>query len=134
MVVEGTYSRDHGFEGAAALLAHEEPPTALIAGNSQLGIGVLAALNERGMHHGTDLSLVICDNLELLQLMDPPMSVVARDAEKMGAVAAQLLLDRLHEDASRLRNVILPTYYVPGRSTIAPRTTEKPEFISTPSA
>jgi LacI family transcriptional regulator len=116
-----SYSRDDGFNAATSLLDRDKPPTAIIAGNSQLGVGTLAALNERGLRHGEDVSLVICDDVELLRLMDPPVSVVARDAEKMGTVAAELLLARLEESDSPLRSIVLPTYYVQRESTQRPR-------------
>ena len=58
--------------------------------------------------------------------MDPPVSVVARDAEKMGTVAAELLLARLQEPDSPLRSVVLPTYYVQRASTQRPRSEDKP--------
>ena len=78
IVAAGTYSRDFGFQAANDLLGLTEPPSALIAGNAQLGVGVLAALDERGLRHGADISFVVCDDLELLRFMDPPISVVAR--------------------------------------------------------
>jgi LacI family transcriptional regulator len=117
-----SYSRDKGFEAAMALLGRDVPPTAIVAGNSQLGVGTLMALHERGLRHGEDVSLVICDDLELLRLMEPPVTVVARDAEQMGVVAAQLLIRRLQEDerSAPLRSVVLPTYYVPRGSTCPP--------------
>ncbi|MCU1491353.1 MAG: transcriptional regulator, LacI family [Acidimicrobiaceae bacterium] len=122
VVIEvGSYSRDFGFEATKMVLERDDPPTAIIAANSQIGVGTLAALNEHGLRHGEDVSLVICDDVELLRLMDPPVSVVARDAEKMGTVAAELLLARMQEPESPLRSVVLPTLYIHRGSTVAPR-------------
>ena len=134
IVQVSSYSRDCGFEAANMLLDRAVPPTALIAGNSQLGVGTLAALKERGLRHGEDVSLVICDDLELLRLMDPPVSVVVRDAEKMGTFAAELLLARLDDGESPLRSVILPTHYVERLSTQRPRSddTLAPARAATP--
>jgi LacI family transcriptional regulator len=121
IVDNGSYSRDFGFEAATAVMSTSDSPTALIAANGQIGVGVLAALSELGLRHGEDVSLVVCDDHELLRLMDPPVSVVARDAERMGTAAAQLLLNRLQDGASPLRDVVLPTFYVPRGSTRRPR-------------
>ena len=52
-------------------------------------------MNERKLRPGQDLSVVICDDLELFRLVDPPMSVVFRSAEEMGAAAARVLMKRL---------------------------------------
>jgi LacI family transcriptional regulator len=122
IVEVASYARDLGYAATLRLLDRPVPPTALIAGNSQLGIGVLAGLSERRVRPGQDMSLVICDDLELLRLMSPPVSVVARDAEKMGVAAARLLLDRLqHVDSQPGQpcQVTLPTHYV-GRGSCQP--------------
>ena len=109
-----------GYDATLGLLDRHNPTTAIIAGNSQLGIGVLAALSERGLHPGNDMSLVICDDLELLRLMSPPISVVARDGEQMGVAAARLLLDRLQGNGGPPRQVTLPTQYVARGSSRCP--------------
>ena len=70
-----------------SMLDAPQPPTAVIAGDSQLGVALLTALNERGLRQGRDIEVVICDELELIPLMIPPLSVVQRDADAMGAAA-----------------------------------------------
>jgi LacI family transcriptional regulator, galactose operon repressor len=116
-----SFSRDLGYSATVHLVDRPHPPTAIIAGNSQLGIGTLAALSDRGLRPGTDMSLVICDDLELLRLMSPPISVVARDAEQMGLAAARLLLNRLRGDGDGgPQHVTLPTHYVARESSQPP--------------
>lgn len=116
----GAFTPDFGLKATLALLDKPSPPTGIVAGELQLGIGMLAALNERGLRHGKDISIVVCDDLALLKLMDPPVSVVYRNAEEMGKVAAQLLMRRL-KDPSLPTAVceVLPTHFIPRGSTKA---------------
>jgi LacI family transcriptional regulator len=97
---------------ANSVLDKSPPPTAIVAGDSQLGIGLLKALRERGLREGDDISIVICDDIELLRYMDPPISAVSRDGEEMGAVAARLLLDRLEDSSGPPQIELLPTRFI----------------------
>jgi LacI family transcriptional regulator len=117
LLLLGSYTRDFGFKAATALLAGDSPPTAIVAGGIQLGIGLLAAINDLGLRSGRNVSVVVCDDVELMRLMDPPVSVVARDADEMGRVAARLLVERLRDPDAPARTEVLPTYYVPRGST-----------------
>jgi LacI family transcriptional regulator len=108
---------------ARATASMLDPPrvlTALVAGDAQLGIAVLAAMNERKLRPARDLSLVICDDLELFRLLDPPISVVFRDAQEMGATAARMLMRKLSDGPSPPMIELLPTNFVPRGSTAAP--------------
>lgn len=107
-------------QATASLL---DPPlalTALVAGDAQLGIAVLAAMKERKLRPGRDLSVVICDDLDLFRLVDPPMSVVFRDAEEMGAAAASILMARLSDGSAGPARQVLPTTFIPRGSTAPP--------------
>jgi LacI family transcriptional regulator len=102
------------FAGGAtrSLLEQPSPPSALIAGDSQLGVGMLLALKELGLRQGRDVSVVVCDDLELFQAMDPPVAVVARSATDMGTLAARLLLRRLDNLAAPRMVEVLPTAFI----------------------
>lgn len=116
----GSYSRQFAFEQTLQLLSLSSPPTAIIAGGIQSVTGVLAALHQRGLAVGRDMSLVSCDEVELLQYMTPQISVVRRDGALIGRLAAELLLELLQDDAP-VRTAIVPTEYVPRGSSAAPR-------------
>jgi len=120
MVRVGVTTPDAGAEATLSLLDLPLPPTALVAGDAQLGIAVLAALRERKLRPGRDVSVVICDDLELFRFLDPPMSVVFRDAEEMGAVAARMLVKRLGDASAPPLREMLPTRFIERASTGPP--------------
>jgi LacI family transcriptional regulator len=95
---------------AAEMLTAEQPPTALLAGQNLITIGVLRALRRLGLHH--KVALVGFDDILLADLLDPGITVVAQDPGAMGRAAAELLFRRLDGDRSPSQKVILPTQLI----------------------
>jgi LacI family transcriptional regulator len=111
-----SYEQQFGYEQTLDLLASSEPPTALIAGNIRLLIGTLAACRESSVRVGRDVSIVGCDDAELMSYVDPPISVIVRHPRQMGGLAADLLLEQI-EGGSPPRSVMVPTDYIQRAST-----------------
>jgi LacI family transcriptional regulator len=111
-VLSGSFSSQHGKETTRELVARIQRPTALVAGSNQILIGVLAALRDAGLSAPTDLSLVTCDPVPLGEFMTPPLDTIWRDREKLGAMAATLMMESLRGGGSR--DVTLATEYRPG--------------------
>jgi LacI family transcriptional regulator len=114
------FSPDFGMKAALSLLEQPSAPTAIIAGDPQLGVGLLLALKQLKLRHGGDISVVVCDDTDLLSLMEPPVSVVYRDAEAAGTVAGQLLIRRLEDATAPRRQEMLPTRFIARGSTQHP--------------
>lgn len=108
------------FQSTTSALLGRRPVTAIVAGDSQLGVGLLRALRERGVHHGRDMSVIVCDDLDVFHLTDPPVSVVTRDADASGMLAARLLIRRLREPSADPDHQLLPTELILRGSTSAP--------------
>lgn len=115
-----SYSSPRAHASTLELMGLTRPPTAIIASGVQSIAGVLGAMRQLGLRFAEDLSIVCCDEVQLLQYLDPPMSVVRRDARLMGRLAAELLLERLEGDAP-VRTAVVPTEYIPRGSSTAPR-------------
>jgi LacI family transcriptional regulator len=94
------YKAAGAHRAALDLMAQPEPPDALLVANSAMAVGVLQALQERGIRPGRDVGLVAFDDAPWAELVDPPLSVVAQPAYEIGTVAARLLLARI-ADSSR---------------------------------
>lgn len=122
-------SADYGMNAALSLLQQASPPTAILAGDPQLGAGLLQALKQLRLRHGSDVSVVVCDDTDLLSLMEPPVSVVYRDAEEAGVIAAKLLIRRLEDATAPRRQEVLPTRYIARGSTQPPDGAMRPEPV-----
>lgn len=110
----GSFGGDFARQQTHALLDHDEPPTAILTGGAQVTIGALKALAERGIVAGRDIAMVALDELDLLEIVQPAISVVSRDPHRMGSEAGRLLLDAAAGQPPQ--TVLLPTIYSP-RST-----------------
>ena len=96
MLVRGAdFTEAGGYAATIELLRMEERPTAIFAANDMMAMGALRALRETGLRVPEDMALVGFDGLPLAQLMDPPLTTVAQHPERLGAKAAELLLERL---------------------------------------
>jgi LacI family transcriptional regulator len=91
----GPYAAEFGHTSTLELLDLTDPPTALVAGGIQFTMGSLRALHERGVRIGAELSFISADDIDWLELHDPPISVVKRDHMRMGHLGADLLLRTL---------------------------------------
>ena len=111
LVVESDYKRQGGRQAAHALLALplEQRPTAVLAGNNFLAVGVIEALREAGRSVPEEIAVVCFDDLELSSALNPFLTVAAQPARTFGTIAAQFLLERIDglESLPR-RKVVLP--------------------------
>ncbi|NJC70725.1 LacI family transcriptional regulator [Planosporangium thailandense] len=118
----------HRADAAAAthrLLGLPEPPTAILALDSLLALGVLQALRERGLTCPDDLSVIGFDDAEWALVSSPPLTVVAQPVYEIGAEACRLLLRRMHGGAHRAVRKVLPTSLIVRGSVGAPARTRR---------
>ncbi|GAA3030615.1 LacI family DNA-binding transcriptional regulator [Microbacterium dextranolyticum] len=98
----------HGPDDAAActaeLLALDEPPTAIVAGNNRITLGVAA--QSRRLDPGRRPALLGFDDFEWSDVVG--ISVVAGDAAHMGEVAARRALARMGDREERPTQTTLP--------------------------
>jgi LacI family transcriptional regulator len=89
------------------MLALPAPPTALITANNRNTVGALRILR----HSPTPVALAGFDDIELADLLQLPLSVVAYDAADVGREAARLLFGRIEEGGVRKgrQQIIIPT-------------------------
>lgn len=89
-------------EGAAALryfAALPEPPGAIIAYNSLVGVAMLYEAQKRGIRIPQEFSLIAFDDNAYLDLIRPGLSVIDHVLPQMGAAGAELLMDLIENKA-----------------------------------
>jgi LacI family transcriptional regulator len=92
LVRQGDFYHQSGFEGGQALLALDDPPTAIFASNDQMAFGVYEAVRQRGLRVGEHVSVVGFDDLPESQWLSPPLTTVRQPLAEMGALAARTVL------------------------------------------
>lgn len=123
-----------GYRETMALLALPNPPTAIFSSNNAMTIGALKALNDMSVSIPDEMSFVGFDDLDLAELLRPPLTVVRRAAAEQGVLAMRLLLKRLSGMTDRPRSITLDTELVvrascappPGSPAGAPRKAGSP--------
>ncbi len=88
-------------------------PTAIIASNDLLAVGVVAALRREGLAVPGDVSVAGFDGIAIGRLMNPPLATMAMPDGDMGVAAAAMLLD-IAENASGYRHLCLDHRLYPG--------------------
>jgi LacI family transcriptional regulator len=121
-VAYGDFYAESGYAAATALLALDEPPTAIFAASDMMALGVMRAATEAGLRVPDDLSLIGFDDMQLVEHVQPPLTTIRQDKGGLGATAAAALLDLVDRDADAPRPelVTLPVELVVRASTAPP--------------
>lgn len=110
-VLHGDYSIDSGFRLTGDWLDRAggvKPPfSALFACNDLMAVGALRALKRRGIRVPDEVEVIGFDDIELAELVDPPLSTVSQPALEMGAQSAERLLRLIEAKAERPETVVL---------------------------
>jgi len=108
LVIRCPYSQAEGAAAMRRLMALDQPPTAVLAGNDLLAIGALLAMREDGVSVPDDVSLVGIDDIDASRATTPPLTTVAKPKYEIGVQAANLLLERMGgNQAQTPRHVVL---------------------------
>ena len=92
LVREGNWQPSAGYEQANALLALEQPPTAIFCSNDRMAFGCYEALKEKGMKIPQDVSVVGYDDEEVARHLTPQLTTLVLPHREMGRWAIERLL------------------------------------------
>lgn len=91
LVALGVDDADAAREVVARLLALDEPPTAVFSSNARASMLLFTPVT------GAGLGLVSFGDFPMSDALTPPVCAVAQNPRRMGAMAAQRVLDRMDE-------------------------------------
>jgi DNA-binding LacI/PurR family transcriptional regulator len=114
------FRREDAAAAVRRLLTLSQPPTAVLALDSLLALGVLQALREDGVRCPQDLSLVCFDDADWAEVVSPPLTVLAQPVYEIGTEAGRLLLDRIAGFERRPVHKRLPTTFLERQSAARP--------------
>ncbi|MBT2334340.1 LacI family DNA-binding transcriptional regulator [Variovorax paradoxus] len=103
----GGFTSQGGYEAMHAILRTEHAPSAVFVCNDLMAIGALRAAHESGVHVPDELSIVGFDDIELSAYTSPPLTTVAQPKERIGALAVDMLLERVGGKRRDARKVVL---------------------------
>lgn len=104
----GGFTSQGGYEAMHAILRTDSPnPTAVFVCNDLMAIGALRAVHEVGLRVPDDISIIGFDDIELAAYTSPPLTTVAQPKEHIGALAVDMLLERVGGRRREPRKVML---------------------------
>jgi LacI family transcriptional regulator len=81
-----------------AILSQEEKPTAVVTANDLTAIGALRKAHEHGLHIPDDISITGCDDIEMSDIVFPPLTTLRISRRQY----AKTLFDALQSGAEDL--------------------------------
>ncbi len=95
LIKEGSSSVDGGFEASIELLALDPRPTAIFPTNNLMTIGVMRALQSRGIRCPEDIAVVGFDDFEWASAFRPFLTTVSQPVYDEGKNAAEVLIAQM---------------------------------------
>ena len=117
------YVAADGYRTMCSLLDDAPQITGVFVGSDELLLGAAAALRERGLRIGTDLSVVTFDDVAPLDFFDPPITAIRQPVAQIGRRAVDRLLATTQGPDRDAVCERLPVELVPRGSVAAPRPT-----------
>ncbi|MGC9356890.1 MAG: LacI family DNA-binding transcriptional regulator [Anaerolineae bacterium] len=99
LVVTGGMTEASGYEAGRILLSQVELPTAIIACNDLMAIGVMRAVREAGMEVGSDVAVAGFDDIPLAKMTHPSLTTVRQPIYQIGRQICAMLLTLLAGDS-----------------------------------
>jgi DNA-binding LacI/PurR family transcriptional regulator len=116
-VYDGDFRLESGLRAGDEILASKPRPTAVLAANDIMALGVVKACRAQGLSIPRDLSVVGFDDIAFASLADPPLSTVCLPRDALAREATAALLRSLDGDSEDVAPEMVPTYFVARGST-----------------
>lgn len=101
LIIEGESRSGPAEKGTKEIIERmmgiDDCPTAIIAANNLMVLGVMKALSELNIRVPEDMAVVAFDDCEWAGLFRPRLTAVAQPCKDIGRKAAELLLERIHD-------------------------------------
>ena len=117
-VLAGEFHERAGVDAAGRLLGGAVLPTAIIAANDLVAVGLIDRLEQDGVRIPEDVSVIGYDNTFIAGLAHVQLTTINQPRREMGVEAFALLLERTAGRSERVTRVHEPTLVV--RSTTGP--------------
>jgi LacI family transcriptional regulator len=123
LIVDGRYRDVEAYGQTMRLLTRPDRPTAILAASNMMALGALQAIQELGLNCPRDVSLAMIDDIPWSAVIQPRLTMVTQDIEKIAQISTDYLIDRVEApDGTRLfarETILIPRLSI-GTSTAPP--------------
>lgn len=116
LVVRSEITVEDAAAATRILLERQDRPSAILAYNDLMAVGVLAAVTGAGLRVPEDIALVGYDDIAYAPYLGVPLTTVRQQTQRMAETAAKLLLDRFEGAEMAPRRVVLAPELIVRRS------------------
>lgn len=116
-LVEGDFQYQSGYAAAQQLFKTGATPSAIFACNDLMAIGAYRYAYENQLNIPGDISIIGFDDIRLAEYTNPPLTTIHQSKDRMGALAAELLLERIANGNLPFRHEIVGVQLVVRSST-----------------
>ncbi len=92
---QGDWSAESGEQALRAMLALQQPPTAVFACNDLMALGAMEAADQLGLRVPQDIAIVGFDDIPPASWVRPRLTTVAQHPGHMGDILARALFERI---------------------------------------
>lgn len=122
-IIEGDLTESAGKAAAETLIAAGELPTAVVAGNDRIVIGLLDALRRSGIDVPGQVSVIGYDDSPLAQLSHVDLTSVSQDPLEQAKCAVTAVVERLDGQRTEATAPVLQPRLIVHETTGPPRET-----------
>lgn len=112
LIVRGDFHCLGGYEAMRELLDRGAPPAGVFACNDLMAMGAICAASQRRLRIPEDVAIVGCDDISLAAFTNPSLTTVAQPKHRMGAVAVEMLVERIEDRDRTPTTRVLPVELV----------------------
>lgn len=111
------YSVDAGLRMGAQLLQGRNPPSAIVAANDEIAIGIILAARDMGIEVPRDLSVTGFDDTPQASWFSPQLTTVRQPLADMGRLAVRIAVENSEGQGPESDHIQLTTRLIPRSST-----------------
>ncbi|WP_420585607.1 LacI family DNA-binding transcriptional regulator [Ruegeria sp.] len=99
LIRDGARTRNEGAAQARALMALDQPPTAIVFATDLAALGFYSLAEDLGLEIGSDVSVIAYDGIPESRYARPALTTFAVDSRKAGQQLASLLIRQIRGEA-----------------------------------
>lgn len=117
----GFFSYEGGSSAMLKLLSLQDRPTAIFVSGDEMAMGAIAVAKEMGVRIPEDISIIGFDDIALAKYVEPALTTIGQDKDRIGRQAATLLLNEIEGIKRANRANIIPVRLIKRESCQQPK-------------
>lgn len=109
LVFKCSSTKKDGYRITKKLIENDNLPDAIICADSLISVGVLQALNERGISTPENIEIIGFENTQIAELMYPELTTIDVNVFDLGVKAGKMLFELIDDPESQGQEVLIST-------------------------